>query len=373
MSCRTSALIIAAVAYATLSGCTEGSTAPGSVNELPAFATIGGSVTATSLKVSGGRATAVNDRGTIAGWQEKANALFGAFVWTPATPRGTVGAATALTTLGSEAMAEGINATGHIVGMSRSTSTGVRRAVLWSPLSGGYGAPLDLGTGPGVSGGFAWAISDFQNDSAHVVGSTDYTATEQALAWKVTLAGGAVTHSPGQLLGGLVPGQGSSARAINASGQVVGYANVSAPTGFHNHAVRWTPTGTGWTIQELRPNSLQSVAWGINGQGYIVGQDETRAWVRHPGGTVSLLPTLGGTFSAAYAINDAREIAGYSTTRAGQGRAVLWLPSGAGYVVRDLGKQASGIGFALNEPTGGATELVGTATRTAQATLWTVR
>jgi uncharacterized membrane protein len=334
----------------------------------------------TDLKVSGSgadsRGADISDQGRIVGWRAQFNAPFRAFVWIPASPRGTVGTATDLGTLGSEAMAEGINATHHVVGMSRSTSTGVRKAVLWSPLAtGGYGAPLDLGTAPGVSGGFAWAISDFQNGSAQVVGSTDFTLTEQALAWTVTLANGVVTTSQGQLLGGLVAGQGSSARGINAAGQVVGYANVSAPSGFNNHAVRWTRSGTAWTILELLPNSVQSIAWGINARGYIVGQDGSRAFVRDPSGTVKRLATLGGTAAAAFGINDAGEISGYASTSGGQRRAVLWLPAGSGYSIKDLGRPSGGIGFRLNEPSGGATEIVGSATSasTEHAIMWTAQ
>ena len=363
----------------TLSGCSDDSAAPGSADSSPSFATVNGSVTTTKLALpnprSGWRASAVNDQGAIVGSQLQASGLFSAFVWTPGVARGTVGTANVLVTQGSEAMATGINATGHIVGMSRSTPTGVRNAVLWSPSgSGGYGAPFDLGTAPGVSGGSAWAIGDFQNGNAEVVGSTDYTNEEAAVAWTVTLVNGGVT-SQARVLGGLVSGQGSSARSVNASGQVVGYANVSTPTGPHNHAVLWTPSGVGWTILDLLPSSVQSIAWGINAQGYIVGQDGTRAFVRDPSGTVSTLPTLGGPTAAAYGINDAGEISGFAVTSGRQQRAVLWLPNQTGYSVKDLGKLSRGIGYALNEPNGGVTEVVGSGTsRNAEsATLWTVR
>jgi uncharacterized membrane protein len=382
MWCRRNRLSVMAVAFASLNGCAEDSTAPGSADPPASFATVGGAVIKTALNVSGSRtdsrATDVSNQGVIVGWRTPSNApfLFSAFVWTPATPRGTTGAATDLATLGSEATADGINATGHIVGMSRSTSTGVRKAVLWSPsVGGGYGAPLDLGTAPGKSGGSAWAITDFQNGSAQVAGSTDYTLTEEALVWTVTLTNGTVTSSSGQLLGGLQSGQGSSARGINAVGRVVGYANVSAPSGFHNHAVLWTRSGTTWTILELRPNSVQSIAWGINTLGYIVGQNGTHAFVRAPNGAVTTLPTLGGTTASAFGINDAREISGYASTAGGQRHAVLWLPSGSGYSIKDLGKPSGGIGFRLNEPSGGATEVVGSATSASaeRAILWTAR
>jgi probable HAF family extracellular repeat protein len=151
---------------------------------------------------------------------------------------------------------------------------------------------------------------------------------------------------------------------------VIGYANVSAPSGFNNHAVLWTRSGTAWTILELLPSSVQSIAWGINALGYIVGQDGTHAFVRAPGGAVTTLPTMGGTTAAAFGINDAGEISGYASTAGGQRRAVLWLPNGGGYSTKDLGKPFGGIGFRLNEPSGGATEVVGSAT---SAILWTAR
>jgi len=343
----------------------------------PSYATAGGSVTSTELGLgSGSRATAINDQGRIAGWRLSSGGGFSAFVWIPGVARGTSGTGLNLQSLGSESSAAGINATGHVVGMSQATSGGVRRAVLWSPAgSGSYGMPLDLGTAAGLDGGFAWAMSDFRNGVAEVVGTTDFTLVEQALAWTLTLSGAAVTVAAPEVLGGLLAGQGSSARATNGSGMIVGYANRPSGTSFQNHAVLWTRTGSSWTIVDLLPGSPRSIAWGVNAAGYIVGEDGSRGFVRTPTGVIQTLPGLGGT-TAAYAINDAGEISGYSSTARGSRRlqAVLWLPQGTGYVLKTLG--SAGYGYALNEPSGGTTQTAGSVPNkggSERATLWTVR
>jgi uncharacterized membrane protein len=343
----------------------------------PSYATAGGSVTSTELGFgSGSRATAINDQGRIAGRRVSSGGAFSAFVWIPAVTRGTAGTGVNLQSLGSESFAAGINATGHVVGMRQATSVGVRRAVLWSPAgSAGYGMPLDLGTAAGLDGGFAWAVSDFRNGVAEVVGSTDFTLVEQALVWTVTLSGGAPSIAPPEVLGGLVAGQGSSARATNGGGTIVGYANRPAGSSFQNHAVLWTRTGSSWTIVDLLPGSAQSIAWGVNAAGYVVGEDGTRGFVRTPAGAVQTLPSLRGA-TAAYAINDAGEISGYSSSARGGRRlqAVLWLPQGTGYVLKTLG--SAGFGYALNEPSGGTTQTAGSAPSkggSERAVLWTVR
>jgi uncharacterized membrane protein len=41
-------------------------------------------------------------------------------------------------------------------------------------------------------------------------------------------------------------------------------------------------------------------------------------------GTLARLPTLGGAESAAYAINENNQIAGWATTKKGKRHAVLW-------------------------------------------------
>jgi uncharacterized membrane protein len=222
-----------------------------------------------------------------------------------------------------------------------------------------------------VNGGFAFAIGDFGNGSARVVGSTDVTNKEEALLWTVTNVGGSVSVGSAVLLGDL--GQGSSARGVNSAGLIVGYIHVGAPSGSNKGAL-WTPSSGSWTMTQLLPGSPQSIAWGINAAGYIVGEDQRHPFVRSPLGTITPLPMPGYTMGAAFGINDAGEIAGYVASTA-KGRAALWLPGPTGYVLKVLGKTAGGIGYGLNEPIGGVTEVAGssTASFSEHAVLWTVR
>src|SRR5262245_58173485 len=87
--------------------------------------------------------------------------------------------------------------------------------------------------------------------------------------------------------------------------------------------------------------AVQSRAWAINTAGQVAGQTErtssgpgfiTRAFLWTPGATngdpsnpqMKDLGTLGGTYSAAYSLNDAGQAVGESYTKQQVTRAFLW-------------------------------------------------
>ena len=76
----------------------------------------------------------------------------------------------------------------------------------------------------------------------------------------------------------------------------------------------------------------------INNAGQVVGYDgnrlAARAYLSTPGGAIQDLGTLGGPSSWAYAINQAGQVAGGSTTADGKQHAFLWTP---GQGMQDLG------------------------------------
>jgi uncharacterized membrane protein len=356
----------------------------------PSFATAAG-VTITNLNLSGSghdsRAEDINGSGRIAGWRGPWSGPNRAFVWIPATARGTVGTATNLA--GSAAMAHTVNAQGYIAGETGTAGVDLQNPVLWRPLTGGgYSAPLSLGSAVN-DGGTVYDLGDFNaSNVALAVGASDTRFNPRAIAWSLTrAASGAVTVSTRWQLPGLVAGQGSSAFELNRLGRAVGYANRSST---QNRPVRWTYSGGAWTVLELPmfTGATGGVARGINASGQIVGFDFMgggrceRAFVWTPpigtaGAKLRQLPSLGRSLcEVAYGINDARQVAGASN-----GHAVLWTVGANGEPIslRDLGKLTGtqrDEGLALSELLGGVTEVVGygiTAAGAERGALWTVR
>jgi probable HAF family extracellular repeat protein len=180
--------------------------------------------------------------------------------------------------------ANGINASGQVVGWSQTTDDRTH-AFVWSK-----GVMTDLGTLPGDDRSDAKAISD----AGQVVGEStrledDLPPTSRAFLWKKGVMVDLGTL-PGMTWG--------VANDINARGQVVG------------------TSGTGW------PGS------------------DAHAFVWEKGNMTSL-PGLGGAESRATGINAAGQIAGSAQTSTGEWHAVVWR---AGRVV-DLG---TGIALAIN-------------------------
>lgn len=139
-------------------------------------------------------------------------------------------------------------------------------------------------------------------------------------------------------LGGLT----STATAVNASGQVVGYSETAAG---ETHAFLFS----GGAMADLGTlGGAYSVATGINVLGQVVGYSQTasgefRAFV-YANGTMQQLPTLGGTDGLAYAINDSGVVVGESQTAAGDFHAFSYSAGS----INDLGVLAGGTYSAAN-------------------------
>ncbi|HXJ59181.1 MAG TPA: DUF3466 family protein [Verrucomicrobiae bacterium] len=207
---------------------------------------LGGSSVASSVNNSG---QIVGYSATPTNWQR---ALFWPNANSPALPLGSFGG------LYDEAFA--INDSGQIVGDASAAGTGSRRAALWNNSSS---APRDLGT-LGLEQSTAWAI----NKSGQIVGAAaQYTVSFQVLP--IFWANGSSAPVPLATLGGNV----GAALGLNSSGRIVGYstATVNGPS----HAVLWDnsaspatdlntllPANSGWVLQSAKA---------INDSGEIVG------------------------------------------------------------------------------------------------------
>jgi probable HAF family extracellular repeat protein len=214
-----------------------------------------------------------------------------------------------LTTSGAEA----INAAGQVVGSARARPDAVlERAVRWD---GRGAAPL-----PDLGGERSAALA--LNDAGQVVGlawrADDESGTpDRAVLWD---RGAVVELAPDSVQ--------SVALDINAAGQIVGFARArrSSPAW---KAVLWE----GGRTVELEPlpgaEAEQSMARAISASGQIVGEaagpdGRTRA-VRWDGRTPVVLGGLpGGGESRAMAVNAAGQAVGDAETAGGATRALLW-------------------------------------------------
>ncbi len=198
-------------------------------------------------------AQAINVHGVVAGqaWNTASTAI-DAVAWGPG---GAIARVLAPADDGQLSVT-GLNARGQAAGFA--FEAGPERAVLWQP----DGSRVDLGTlAPFEPDALAEAHGI--NDAGAIVGMSAGNHRIHAFAW---------TAARGMLDLGALPGQESSAAAINAGGVVVGN---SQPHGFpaNSTAIAWVP-GTGMLALPALP--AQSPVYGatasaVNAAGDIVG------------------------------------------------------------------------------------------------------
>jgi len=230
-----------------------------------------------------------------------------------ATPAYTI---TNLGNLGYPQLSEpaGINSAGQVTGESTTAATFTitcgppkHRTTCTEHLIHGYlysaGALTDLGTlGGKYSAGAAI------NDSGTVAGYADLSS---GIAHAALFHGGTVTD-----LGSLSGPTGSSgATAINDLGQVAGSTTYPGSGGGQEAFVETNGVMTGLGIL---PGGTGSAATGINASGEVIGvgdnaASDERAFV-YSNGVKTDLGTLGGPNAVAGAINDNGLIVGYSQT-----------------------------------------------------------
>jgi probable HAF family extracellular repeat protein len=231
--------------------------------------------------------------------------------------------------------ASGINDYGQVVGVSQ--TSGGDHAYLWTPASrnGTIGAMIDLGELPG---GVDYSTARDINSHGQVVGMSNSSA-ERAFLWTPTSANGTTGSMVdlGDLPGGFDASEGYG---INACGQVVGLGYAA----LYGTAFLWTPdvpngtSGTMVNIGDLPGGNEHSVAYAINDVGQISGEGDASRGLRGflwtpavPNGSTGSMANLGDpprSHSVSYArdLNSRGEIVGYNFSVAG-GRAFLWTPT----------------------------------------------
>jgi probable HAF family extracellular repeat protein len=223
------------------------------------------------------------------------------------------------------------------------------RAFLTSFDAGGNVSLVDLGALPNLPSTRAYAI----NPRGQIVGASGDGDKSRAFLWNPGV--------PNSASGSMVeiedlPGErnNTSARGINAIGQVVGYSI--------GRAFLWTPTvpngttGTAIDLEGLPGGNDASFAFGVNASGQVVGFSNTDAgdhaflWTPNSAnGTTGAMIDLGNLpgasgLSQAAAINDAGAVVGNSVTASGP-HAFLWrptAPNGTSGTMIDLGDLEGG-------------------------------
>ena len=207
----------------------------------------------------------------------------------------------------------GINASGQVVGGSMG-STGVRAFV----FSDGVGM-VQLPAPPNRPITLARAI----NATGTVVGTAQIAGTDigHAVRW---------TNGVPADLGALPGGDYSEGLAVNGSGATVGYSYTNGGSFVGIHGFRYTDAAG---LVDITPTADTAYARGINTFGQIAGTREYRAFRWSAGTFTDLGVPPGFAHSFGYAINDAGQVAGHVVSGDGNSERLFRYTNGTGMVV----------------------------------------
>ena len=278
----------------------------------PAFAA---AYTILDLGTLGGNyseANGINASGQVVGLSEPTpNSVFHAYIASTAksiSPSNDIG------TLGGQfSKAFGINAAGQVVGQATTIGDATGHAFR-TTANGVITVAADLGTLSTDS--HAVSIAYGINASGQAIGKSDIGIGSGFHAFRTSAMGKITADADLGTLGGKI----SEAYGINASGQTVGNASVIGNVA--SHAYRTTATGKINDASDLGTlGGSDSTALGINDLGQVVGGaailgDAVRhAFRTTPNGTITLaadLGNLGGTYAAGFSINAIGQTVGES-------------------------------------------------------------
>lgn len=246
------------------------------------------------------------------------------------------GGITDLGTLGGDySDAFGINndaGTLHVVGQSR-TASGIVHGFFWAAP----GPMVDLGGLDGCTS-HARAVNNHRQVAG---GSADAQGNRWAVLWTHGEGGWTIDKLP--TLTGLCCADAGAINNGNAGDPLtVSVAGNSTSSSGAGHAVVWTKSPAGWSIEDVGtlPGDEYSTATGLNDYGEIVGISSTAAgpasgFLRTALTGMVRLAGLGGE-TYALAINNTGDVAGLSTDASGNRHAVRWRAAN-GWTLEDLG------------------------------------